>query len=38
MLTTRMHNPPHLGEILTDTVLGEDGGMTLTRSVARAEE
>ena len=22
---TRMHNPPHPGEILQDTVLGEDG-------------
>jgi addiction module HigA family antidote len=22
---TRMHNPPHPGEVLQDTVLGEDG-------------
>jgi addiction module HigA family antidote len=25
MTTTRMHNPPHPGEVLQDTVLGEDG-------------
>lgn len=24
-MTTRMHNPPHPGEVLQDTVLGEDG-------------
>jgi addiction module HigA family antidote len=28
---TRMYNPPHPGEILTDTVLRKDGGMTVTR-------
>src|ERR1700690_2297775 len=27
---TRMHNPPHPGEILQDTVLRADGGMTVT--------
>ena len=27
---TRMHNPPHPGEILQDTVLRSDGGMTET--------
>ena len=27
---TRMHNPPHPGEILQDTVLRTDGGMTVT--------
>jgi antitoxin HigA-1 len=27
---TRMHNPPHPGEILQDTVLRSDGGMTVT--------
>jgi len=26
----RMHNPPHPGEILADTVLREDGGLTVT--------
>ena len=26
----RMHNPPHPGEILQDTVLRKDGGVTLT--------
>jgi addiction module HigA family antidote len=30
MAATRMHNPPHPGEILRDTVLGEDGGMSVT--------
>jgi addiction module HigA family antidote len=25
-----MHNPPHPGEILQDTVLREDGGITVT--------
>jgi antitoxin HigA-1 len=24
-MATRMHNPPHPGEVLQDTVLGEDG-------------
>lgn len=27
---TRMHNPPHPGEILADTVLRKDGGLTVT--------
>lgn len=27
---TRMHNPPHPGEILQDTVLREGGGLTVT--------
>lgn len=27
---SRMHNPPHPGEILQDTVLRSDGGMTVT--------
>lgn len=27
---TRMHNPPHPGEVLADTVLREDGGLTVT--------
>lgn len=31
---TRMHNPPHPGEILADTVL-RDGGLTLTEFAAR---
>jgi addiction module HigA family antidote len=31
----RMHNPPHPGEILADTVLREDGGMTLTEFAKR---
>ena len=26
----RMHNPPHPGEILQDTVLRKDGGLTVT--------
>jgi antitoxin HigA-1 len=26
----RMHNPPHPGEILRDTVLRKDGGLTVT--------
>lgn len=26
----RMHNPPHPGEILADTVLRKDGGITVT--------
>lgn len=25
-----MHNPPHPGEVLTDTVLRADGGLTVT--------
>ena len=28
-MATRMHNPPHPGEVLQDTVLGE-GGITVT--------
>jgi addiction module HigA family antidote len=28
---TRMHNPPHPGEILEDTVLRSDGGLSMTR-------
>ena len=31
----RMHNPPHPGEILRDTVLREDGGMTVTAFAKR---
>jgi addiction module HigA family antidote len=31
----RMHNPPHPGEILADTVLREDGGLTLTEFAKR---
>src|ERR1700674_4869774 len=27
---TRMHNPPHPGEVLADTVLRKDGGLTVT--------
>ena len=27
---SRMHNPPHPGEILQDTVLRADGGITVT--------
>lgn len=27
---TRMHNPPHPGEVLADTVLRTDGGLTVT--------
>ena len=30
MAATRMHNPPHPGEILQDTVLAEDGGVSVT--------
>lgn len=33
-MATRMHNPPHPGEILQDTVLGE-GGLTLTEFARR---
>ncbi len=32
---TRMHNPPHPGEILADTVLREDGGLTVTEFAKR---
>ena len=31
---TRMHNPPHPGEVLQDTVLG-DGAMTVTEFAKR---
>lgn len=31
---TRMHNPPHPGEVLADTVL-RTGGLTLTEFAAR---
>lgn len=31
----RMHNPPHPGEILADTVLRRDGGITITRFAKR---
>jgi antitoxin HigA-1 len=27
---TRMHNPPHPGKVLADTVLRKDGGLTVT--------
>ncbi len=27
---TRMRNPPHPGEVLADTVLREDGGLTVS--------
>jgi addiction module HigA family antidote len=32
---TRMHNPPHPGEVLVDTVLREDGGLTVTKFAKR---
>lgn len=32
---TRMHNPPHPGEILADTVLRNDGGITITEFARR---
>ncbi|MGH8319789.1 MAG: HigA family addiction module antitoxin [Steroidobacteraceae bacterium] len=32
---TRMHNPPHPGEILADTVLREDGGLSVTEFARR---
>ena len=31
----RMHNPPHPGEILEDTVLRPDGGLTVTEFARR---
>jgi antitoxin HigA-1 len=34
---TRMHNPPHPGEILADTVLREDGGLTVTEFAKRLD-
>jgi addiction module HigA family antidote len=30
-----MHNPPHPGEVLADTVLREDGGLTVTEFAKR---
>jgi addiction module HigA family antidote len=32
---TRMHNPPHPGEVLVDTVLRKDGGITVTEFAKR---
>ena len=32
---TRMHNPPHPGEVLLDTVLRADGGLTVTAFAKR---
>lgn len=32
---TRMHNPPHPGEVLQDTVLREAGGLTVTAFARR---
>ena len=32
---TRMFNPPHPGEILRDTILRPDGGMTVTAFAKR---
>ncbi|MBV6416856.1 MAG: hypothetical protein CMLOHMNK_01474 [Steroidobacteraceae bacterium] len=32
---TRMHNPPHPGEVLRDTVLRADGGLTVTEFAKR---
>lgn len=32
---THMHNPPHPGEVLQDTVLRPDGGLTVTALAAR---
>jgi antitoxin HigA-1 len=32
---THMHNPPHPGEILQDTVLRADGGITVTAFAKR---
>lgn len=32
---TRMHNPPHPGEILKDTVLRQDGGLSVTEFARR---
>jgi antitoxin HigA-1 len=32
---TRMHNPPHPGAVLADTVLRADGGMTVTEFALR---
>ena len=32
---TRMHNPPHPGETLKDTVVRSDGGLSVTEFVRR---
>jgi addiction module HigA family antidote len=32
---TRMHNPPHPGEVLKDTVLRKDGGLSVTEFAKR---
>jgi len=32
---TRMHNPPHPGAVLQDTVLRADGGLTVTEFAKR---
>ena len=32
---TRMHNPPHPGEVLADTVLRRDGGLSVTEFARR---
>jgi antitoxin HigA-1 len=32
---TRMHNPPHPGEVLADTVLRQEGGMTVSEFTKR---
>ena len=32
---TRMHNPPHPGEVLQDTVLRAEGGLTVTEFAQR---
>lgn len=32
---TRMHNPPHPGEVLQDTVLRTEGGLTVTALAGR---
>lgn len=34
---TRMHNPPHPGEVLADTVLSEDGGLSVTEFAKRLD-
>lgn len=34
---TRMHNPPHPGEELQDTVLRPDGGLTITEFARRLD-
>jgi addiction module HigA family antidote len=32
---TRMHSPPHPGEVLSDTVLRKDGGLSVTEFARR---